>query len=130
MSLAAKTTGRAKFDELLQLTHEQIEALERGDKKAFDLILAAKRALIDSFTDARSLIEADPALQDIVIQIQECDQAAQRLLYRKIGWVMRELCELQQAQRARRAYHKADMATPRRTYPFQPDTPRFIDRKS
>lgn len=130
MSLTAHTTERAKFGYLLQLAHEQIKALEMDDMNAFDRILAAKRALINGLTNARSLVEADQTLEGVIIQIQECDQAAQRLLYRKTGRIMRELSELQQAKKARRAYYKSAQAAPRRAYPFQPDTPRFIDQKS
>lgn len=130
MSLAAHTTERAKFGYLLQLAREQIKALETDDMSAFDRILAAKRILINGFTNARSLVEADPALQGIVTQIQECDQTAQQLLYRKTGQLMRELSELQQAKKARRAYFHAKTATARQAYPFQPETPRFIDQQS
>ncbi len=130
MSLATNSAERAKFGYLLQLAHEQIKALEMGDMNAFDRILAAKRSLITGLTNAREMIEADSTLEGVVIQIQECDQTAQRLLYRKTGRIMRELSELQQAKKARRAYYKSAQAAPRRAYPFQPDTPRFIDQKS
>lgn len=130
MSLASHSADRAKFGYLLQLAQEQIKALEMGDMDAFKRILAAKRTLINGLTNAHAMIQADPSLAGVATQIQECDQAALRLLYRKTGRIMRELSELQQAKKARRAYFKSAQAAPRRAYPFQADTPRFIDQRS
>ena len=60
MTLAAGNTERAKFGYLLELSQEQIQALESDDMYAFDRILAAKRTLIESLSNARGLMAADP----------------------------------------------------------------------
>ena len=104
MSLSSRSAERAKYGYLLQLAREQIQALESDDLFAFDRILAAKRTLIESLTDGRTLVAADPVLQKQVTLIQEIDATAQRLLYRKVGKIMREMAELQQFKKARRAY--------------------------
>ena len=95
-------TERAKYGYLLQLAQDQIQALESDDLFAFDRILAAKRALIEGLVDARSLVSADPVLRKQAPQIQELDETAQRLLYRKVGRIMREMAELQQFKRPAR----------------------------
>ena len=130
MSLTSAGPVRDKFGYLLQLAQEQIKALESDDMNAFDRILAARRAIISSLGDARDQVAADPAMQTLAEQIQECDRSAQRLLYRKVGRVMRALSELQQAKKARRAYFRSGSGTTPGAYPFQPETPRFVDQQS
>ena len=66
----------------------------------------------------------------IADQIQECDHSAQRLLYRKVGRIMRALSELQQARKARRAYVTGGSSATPGASPFRPGTPRFIDQQS
>jgi hypothetical protein len=130
MSLTSAGPECVKFDYLLKLSQEQIRALEIDDMPAFDRILAARRTLIESLVDTRALIESDPTLQTKVAHIQECDRSAQRLLYRKVGKIMRTLSELQQAKKARRAYYRPGPSAASGGYQIQPDTPRFLDRKS
>ena len=125
MSLSSRSAERAKYGYLLQLAREQIQALETDDLFAFDRILAAKRTLIESLTDGRTLVASDPVLQKQVAQIQEIDASVQRLLYRKVGKIMREMAELQQFKKARRAYGLRP--SPKH---FSPDTPKFLDRHS
>lgn len=127
MSLAASGSDREKFDFLLQLSLEQVRALEADDMTAFDHILAAKDALVASFHDARALVASDSTLAHVISHIQDADKSAQRLLYRKTGRIMRQLTEIRLQQRARHAYQspggvRAD--TP------PPQAPRFVDRGS
>ena len=128
MSLASNSAERAKYGYLLQLAREQVQALESDDFFAFDRIIAAKRALIGSLVGARALLAVDPLLQKQVTQIQELDAAAQRLLYRKVGRIMREMAELQQFKKAHRAYRRPE----RRPVParFAPDASSYMDRRS
>lgn len=130
MSLVSAGSERAKFGYLLQLAQEQIKALETDDMFAFDRILAARQTIIGSFIDAHAQVAADPALQTVVTQIQECDKSAQRLLYRKVGKIMRAMSELQQAKLARRAYFKTGRSGSSSAQLFHSETPRFIDQKS
>ncbi len=127
MSAATASAERAKLTYILELSREQVHALETDDFSGFDRILAAKRSLITGLTEARHLVSTDPALASVVSAIQDADGMAQRLLYRKVGRVMRELNELNQYKRARGAY-----AARLSVYPdgLAPDTSRFMDRKS
>ena len=104
MSNANANAERAKFGYLLQLAHEQIQALETEDYFAFDRILAARQSLIGSLRDVRAQINADSTVATVVAQIQDADKTAQRLLFRKLGRIMRELNTLRQYQKARVAY--------------------------
>ena len=129
MSIATGNTERAKFGFLLELSQEQVQALETDDLFAFDRILAAKRTIIESLHDARSVMAADPTLAAVVTRIQDADKMAQRLLYRKVGKIMREMNELNQHKKARGAYRPTSgrMAKP---IGFLPDTPSYLDVKS
>ncbi len=129
MSLATKGTERAKYGYLLQLAQDQVKALEAEDMFGFDRILSAKRVLIESLVDARALITGDPVLSKQVTQIQELDKTAQRLLYRKVGRIMREMSELQQYKKARHAYAPPVAAAPT-VMRLRPDESRFLDRRS
>ena len=106
----------------LQFAQEQIKALEADDMYAFDQILAARRTILDSLVDVRAQVAADPALQTLATRIQECDRSAQRLLYRKVGGIMRSLSELQQAQdgATRLLQGRASPVAP--LFEFQPDS--------
>ena len=128
MSTVAANTERAKFGYLLELSQEQIQALECDDLFAFDRILAAKRTLIESLSDARGTLAADPTLEGVVARIQDADKMAQRLLFRKVGRVMREMNELNRQTKARGAYGSA--APAKRPIGFLPETPRYLDTKS
>jgi len=130
VSLVSGDTQRCNFTYLLQLAQEQVRALEAEDYNAFDRILAAKKAITTSFPDAARQVAADPALAGMVRQIQDCDKAAQRLLYARIGRVMRTLSELEQSKKARRAYGKAPSVAPALPWRLMPDTPQFLDQKS
>ena len=130
MSLAAGNTERAKFGFLLELSQEQIQALESDDMFAFDRILAAKRTVVESMRDARSVLAADPTLASVVTRIQDADKMAQRLLYRKVGRIMREMNELNQQKRARGAYGATAGREGAKPIGFLPDTPSYLDTKS
>ena len=121
MSLTSAGSQRDKFGYLFQLAQEQIKALEADDMYAFDRILAARGTIIDSFVDAHAQVAADPALQTLATQIQECDRSAQRLLYRKVGRIMRSMSEIQQAKLARRAYFQDGRPPSPRAFEFQPE---------
>jgi hypothetical protein len=128
MSLSSKSAERAKYDYLLELARDQIKALESDDVFAFDRILSAKRTLIEGLVDARNLVATDPVLQKQVTQIQDLDKMAQKLLYRRLGRVMREMAELQQFKKARGAYGRTAASTPHRR--FRPGEATFLDQRS
>ncbi len=128
MSLASQSTERAKYGYLLQLASDQVRALEEEDIFGFDRILKAKSVLIESLVDARNLVAGDPILRKQVAQIQELDKTAQRLLYRKMGRIMREMSEIQQFKKAKRAY--ARPSAPANVTRFRPDEATFLDRRS
>lgn len=130
MSLSSNSAERAKYGYLLQLAQDQIFALESEDFFAFDRVLAAKRTLIESLVGGADFIRTDPALSSIVAQIEDRDQAAQRLLYRKIGRVMREMAEIQQHKKAGRAYRRPASSCIPTVHPISPDAPQFLDRAS
>ena len=128
MSLATGNAERAKFGYLLELAQDQLSALETDDLFGFDRILAAKRAIIESMRDTRSLMAADPTLEGVVARIQDADKLAQKLLYRKVGRIMREMDTLNKQKKARSAY-EAEPFGIKRTIGFLPDTPRYLDAK-
>ncbi|MBV9851009.1 MAG: hypothetical protein JO250_15165 [Armatimonadetes bacterium] len=128
MSLSSRSAERAKYDYLLQLAREQIQVLESDDLFAFDRILMAKRTLIESLVDGRTLMAADPSLRTLVTQVQDLDKTAQRLLYRKVGRIMREMAELQQFKKAKRAYGRS--VQPPAMLRFTPEASSFLDRRS
>lgn len=129
MSLATGNAERAKFGYLLELALEQVTVLETDDLYGFDRILAAKRVIIESLHDTPSLIAADPTLEGVVARIQDADKLAQKLLYRKVGRIMREMDTLNQQKKARGAY--TDNSPPaKRVIGFLPDTPSYLDAKS
>lgn len=121
-------TERDKFYYLLQLCQEQIRALESDDYFAFDRILTAKGTLIATMTQARQTLAADPSLGTVVARIQDCDKGAQRLLYRKVGAIMRELCLIESGSKARAAYGST---LRRRAVPASapPNAPVFMDKR-
>lgn len=130
MSLETRSTERKKLQSLLKLAHQQINALESNDMLTFDQILAAKRTLIESLQDARGILSADPTLETVVTRIQDADKAAQRLLYRKVGEIMREMNRLNQQEKARGAYRREPSETGAKPTGFLPDTPLFMDVRS
>ena len=130
MSLAARNAERTKFKQLLALSQQQIEALESNDMLVFDQILAAKRTLIESLQDSQGSVDADPALESVVTRIQDADKAAQRLLYRKVGEIMREMNALNQQEKARGAYRRERPSLAAKPIGFLPDTPMFMDARS
>jgi len=126
MSLITGNSERAKFGYLRELALEQITALETDDLIAFDRILGAKRSIIESMRDTPSLLAADPTLLGVVTQIQDADKMAHKLLYRKVGRIMREMDALNRQKKARGAYG-VDRAAAKRTIGFLPDTPSYLD---
>ena len=97
---------------------------------AFDAILAEKHTLIKTLKDGPAILAADPSLETLVARIQDADKAAQRLLYQKVGQVMREMNRVNRQEQARSAYHQpAPSATPK-PIGFLPDTPMFMDARS
>ena len=126
MSLTAGNSERAKFGYLRELALEQITALETDDLIAFDRIVGAKRTIVESMCDTPSLLAADPTLLGVVMQIQDADKMAHKLLYRKVGRIMREMAALNRQKKARGAYD-ADRGTTQRTIGFLPDVPSYLD---
>ena len=130
MSTAAANTERAKFKFLLELSQEQIQALECEDMFAFDRILAAKRTIIESMSDAQAVLAADPTLASVVTRIQDADKMAQRLLFRKVGKIMREMNALNQQKKAGGAYRPSGQRASTKPIGFLPDTASYLDTKS
>lgn len=130
MSTATGNTERAKFGYLLDLSREQIQALECDDLFAFDRILAAKRTVIESMNDAQAVLAADPTLASVVTRIQDADKMTQRLLFRKVGRIMREMNEVNQQKKARGAYRNTMGREAAKPLGFLPDTPSYLDTKS
>jgi len=130
MSITAGNTERAKFGYLLALSQEQVQALECDDLFAFDRILAAKRTVTESMHNAQAVLAADPTLVSVVTRIQDADKMAQRLLYRKVGRIMREMNELNQQKKARGAYRGGAGRAAAKPIGFLPDAPSYLDMKS
>lgn len=130
MSLTARNSERTKFYRLLELSQQQIQALEADDMLLFDEILDAKRTLIESLHSSRSSVTEDAALESLVGRIEAADKAAQRLLYAKVGVIMREMNRVNQQEKAHGAYRQEAPAPAHRPLGFLPDTPMFIDARS
>ncbi len=130
MSLTARNTERAKFTTLLALSQQQIQALEADDMLRFDEILTEKRLLIESLTQQCSSVTTDAALESLVSRIEDADKAAQKLLFAKVGVIMREMNRLNQQERARGAYRRETPSIAPRPLGFLPDTPMFVDARS
>jgi hypothetical protein len=130
MSLTARNAERTKLKRLLELSQQQIKTLEADDMLAFDEVLAEKRVLIESLPDGRAALAADPSLGSVVSRIQDADKAAQRLLYQKVGLIMREMNRINQQEKARSAYRRETPAGPPKPIGFLPNSPTFIDARS
>lgn len=130
MSLAARNAERATLKRLLELSQQQISTLESDDLLAFDAILAEKQTLIKTLKNGPAILAADPSLEALVLRIQDADKAAQRLLYQKVGLVMREMNRVNRQEQARSAYHQAAPSAARKPIGFLPDTPMFMDARS
>ena len=129
MSLAARSTERAALKRLLELALSQVAALEADDLPAFDAILSEKRTLMKTLQNGSAILAADPSLETLVSRIQDADKAAQRLLYQKVGFVMREINRVNRQEQARGAYRQVPSAAPK-PVGFLPDTPMFMDVRS
>ena len=130
MTLAARSAEHTKFKHLLELSQQQIAALESNDMLVFDQILAEKRTLIESLQESRGSVDADPVLESVVARIQDADKAAQRLLFRKVGEIMREMNRINLQEKARGAYHREKPSLAAKPIGFLPDTPMFMDVRS
>ena len=130
MSLAANTTEREKYYQLLKLTQEQIKALEMDDLFEFDRIMAVKDEILSSLGDTTGLLEADPALATVCAEIQDRDKAAMRLLFDRLGRLKRQISELNQYQTARSAYRTSAQHLTEQGRLFANGAPRLIDAHS
>ncbi len=130
MSLAARNAERTTLKRLLELAQQQMKILEADDLLAFDAILAEKNTLIKTLKNGPSILAADPSLETLVLRIQDADKAAQRLLYQKVGLVMREMNRVNRQEQAWGAYHQTKPSASPRPVGFLPDTPMFMDVRS
>lgn len=130
MSLAARNAERTTLKRLLELALQQVNTLEADDLPAFDALLAEKRTLTKSLKNGPAILTADPSLETLVVRIQDADKAAQRLLYQKVGLVMREINRVNRQEQARGAYHQTKPSAAPKPTGFLPDTPRFMDVRS
>jgi len=129
MSLAVRSAERTTLKRLLELALKQVSTLEADDLPAFDAILSEKRTLTKSLKNGPAILAADPSLETLVVRIQDADKAAQRVLYQKVGLVMREINRVNRQEQARGAYYQAPSAAPK-PVGFLPDTPMFMDVRS
>ena len=131
MTINSYNTERNKYSYLLQLANDQIQAIEGNDFYGFDRIVRAKQTITASLGDPARLMAADPTLATVIARIQECDKVAERLLYRHIGRLRREMNEIYMFRNARRAYGKAGVKpNPLIGFAIDADTPRYLDMKS
>lgn len=130
MSLSAHATERDKYYRLLQLSQDQIKALETDDLFEFDRIMQAKDDVIRSFGSTDGLLEADPALSTVCNEIRERDKTAMRLLFDRLGRLKRQISELHRYKTAHSAY--VSNARPKNEMEriFAGNAPRFIDKHS
>ncbi|HEY3333075.1 MAG TPA: hypothetical protein VGK19_23785 [Capsulimonadaceae bacterium] len=121
-------TERAKYSCLLQLSREQLKAIEHADTPAFERILVAKDALIRSLGDANALIETDPSVRALIEAIKLSEADAQTALQAKLEAIKGELNGMQQQASARNAYGRFDGFS-KHGYDLRKDKtlPRFID---
>lgn len=129
MSPAIDTAERAKLDYLLELALEQVQALEREDMCGFDRILCAKRGIIESMRDTCRLMAHDPTLEGVIASIKDADLAARKLLYLRMGQIMREMDTLNSKKKARNAY-SSDRTPTKRIRASLPDSSSYLDTKS
>lgn len=129
MSLRNSLSERAKYTYLLQLSQEQIHAIERNDMNTFDQILLAKGALIESLGDARELIASDPSVAAVIERIKASELEAQRKLNGLLNDIKKKLNVVHGIKQARRAYRRFTPVA-HGSYDFRLDktVPRFIDR--
>ncbi|MDR3707237.1 MAG: hypothetical protein P4L33_02975 [Capsulimonadaceae bacterium] len=129
MAITRNLSERAKYTYLLQLSQEQIRAIERNDMHAFDQILLAKGSIIESLADPAELIKADPSLETIIERLKASEIEAQEKLNVLLNEIKTKLNTAQSYKQARHAYRRF---TPIGTsgYDFRLDKtiPRFIDR--
>jgi len=130
MSLAAHTSEREKYYQLLQLAQDQIKALEMDDLFEFDRIVAVKDEVIKSMGDSTGLLDTDPALASVCSEIQDRDKTAMRLLFDRLGRLKRQISELNQYQTARAAYRVSAQQLTEQGRIFANGAPRIVDRKS
>ncbi len=128
MSTLSYINERAKYNYILSLSKNQIRALELNDMAGFSKILAAKHTLISSLRDGKKLLELDPTLQTVVNQINDSEKMTEKLLYRRLGHIRRQLSEIQEFNLARRAYKKISRKVP--SFVMTSDTPMMLDQRS
>ena len=129
MSLLDKMDERAKYTYLLQMSKEQIRAIEQRDVYGFDRLLRAKQAVIESLVDAQKFVASDPTLPAVIAEIQASEAEAQRILTERMAKIKRELTVIHQQKHARNAYRKYKPVGRLPTgMNIDRNTPRFIDR--
>ena len=70
------------------------------------------------------------ALESLVSRIEDADKAAQKLLFAKVGVIMREMNRVNRQEKARGAYRRDASSAAPRPLGFLPDTPMFVDARS
>jgi hypothetical protein len=118
---------RAKYNYILQLSKEQVQAIKSNDFEGFKKILDTKGAVIASLKDGRNIVAQDSDLQEVVSQIKESEKHAEKLLYSRLGVIQRKMRDLRQCKTAGAAYRR----TSRKLPPFVPttETPMLFDRR-
>jgi len=123
-----KHPDRDKFDSILQLSHEQIEAIDSGDFERFQSILTRKGELIGSMQNTQSVIDTDPTVKGVIEQIKASEHDAEALLRTRLEGVKRQLTDLRQFQTAGSQYRRATRKTPK--FATEPNTPMLFDYRS
>ncbi len=123
---------RAKYHAILQLSQQQIAALESDNFAVFQALLTAKGKLITNLEQAGTLLESDASFAALVERIRSCEQRSETLLTARLNQTRLRLGELRERKTARRAYESAER---RRSLSLAPtlavaDTPRLFDLHS
>jgi hypothetical protein len=121
-------TEDAKIKFILQLSRDQIRALQANDFPTFQRILTAKGAVIGSLRPGNAMAEREPAVRAMLKQIKDSEHEAERLLTKQLGSIQDRLSDIKRAKQARRAYRKIERKLPK----FVPttETPLMFDLRA
>jgi hypothetical protein len=118
---------RSKFESILELSQDQLAALQNGDVMRFRHALAAKGAVIESIAGSMDNPITDPATLAIIENIQESERQSEILIKTRLSTTRQELAQMEQSKAATKAYTKLSRKTPS----FVPslETPLMFDHR-
>jgi hypothetical protein len=116
---------RSKFESILELSEDQLKALQCGNMPGFQHALAAKGAVIESMVGALTKPITDPIILAMVTKIQENEQKSESLIRQRLEGTRNELIKHEQTRSATKVYGKVGKKQP----DFIPtsDTPVMFD---